>query len=234
MGQTWRQDAAHRQDHGKDARARTIFPNTLRPADSNVLKPGGNQRKIGSRVRKGPWRKMPIYCLTLEERATCPRTCRQWATCYGSNMQWATRYQHGADLERELARELAELNMRHRRGFVVRLHILGDFYSRDYVRFWEGALRALGGLHIFGYTHWQASTPIGAEIARIRDVQWERFAVRHSDALSGPRTKVIRDAAHAGDAIVCPAQTGKTANCSTCGLCWAPAAKDKVIAFLEH
>jgi hypothetical protein len=38
----------------------------------------------------------------------------------------------------------------------------------------------------------------------------------------------------APDVIVCPAQTSKTAACSSCGLCWAPAARSKTVAWLKH
>lgn len=219
------------EDSAPSLEARTVYPSRVRPADLNVLKTGDNQRKLGGRVRKGRWKGFPIFALTLEERATCPRSCRQWASCYGNNMQWAVRYQHGADLERALVRELTALQQRYYMGFVVRLHILGDFYSPGYVQFWEDALLAFPALRVFGHTHHQRGHVMGDAIAKVRDKFGDRFSIRHSDAYSGFRTSVIKSDSDAGDRIVCPAQTGRTKNCGTCALCWG---STRPIAFLEH
>jgi len=47
----------------------------------HVLISGENNLKIGKRVSKGKWNGMPIYTLTLEERATCSSDCHHWRTC---------------------------------------------------------------------------------------------------------------------------------------------------------
>lgn len=217
----------------------TVFPHRVILPDQHVLKSGTNQRKLGSVVKKGAWKGFPIFSLTLEERATCPRTCAVWDCCYGNNMGHAKRYVNGPLLEAEIWTELGLLQRKHPRGFVVRLHILGDFYSVAYVDMWADALEAFPALHVFGYTarNWTRSrTPdvIGERVAALRDFAWNRFAVRTSGAHTGPRTTVVDGMHDVGKAIICPAQTGRTTNCATCGLCWAPAAKRKVIAFLKH
>jgi hypothetical protein len=71
-----------------------------------VLKDGHQSRKIGKFVTKGPRRGWPLFTLTLEERATCPRSCKAWAFCYGNNMQAAERIVAGPELEAALWREL--------------------------------------------------------------------------------------------------------------------------------
>src|SRR5205807_1557903 len=38
----------------------------------------------------------------------------------------------------------------------------------------------------------------------------------------------------ADNIIVCPAQTGATDCCGSCGLCWHPSAKTKTIGFIAH
>jgi hypothetical protein len=122
----------------------------------------------------------------------------------------------------------------HPRGFVVRLHVLGDFYSVDYVNQWYRWLTLFPALHIFGYTSWQPSTPIGARIAMLAAHRWARFAVRTSDGPMLERaTRTISDAQSPlkEDAIVCPAQTNQTECCGTCGLCWGT---QRNIAFLVH
>ena len=58
---------------------RTIYPSTVvSPREFWALKSGANWRKIGGEVLKGKWRGFPIYILNLEERATCPASCRHW------------------------------------------------------------------------------------------------------------------------------------------------------------
>ena len=231
-----------RSDHPAAVDARTIFPATVAdPGDTwKVLKPGRESFKLGAIVEKGAWRGFPIFSLTLEERATCPRSCAQWLWCYGNTSAYRTRIAHGADLEAALHAELSELDRaarRRHRGFAVRLHMLGDFYSAAYVDLWRAWLDRSPTLHVFGYTAWPLGSEIGDAVHDLAHTSWRRFAIRQSASEPGAhRTIVVRDAAEAeaAGAIVCPAQTGATRCCGTCGLCWAPAARDKTIAFLRH
>src|SRR6202021_3450707 len=158
--------------HPAAINARTTALRTVRDPDNNVLKSAYNQRKIGGKVTKGKWKGFPIYSLTLEERATCPRSCSEWLSCYGNHMGRSIRYRHGKSLESAIKREVNDLAQRHPKGFVVRLHILGDFYSVDYVVMWSQLLLKHPALHIFGYTHWKRGTPIGDAIAKLRDGWW--------------------------------------------------------------
>lgn len=227
-----------RADHPALANARTIFPSRVVPAhDGAVLKSGDNSPKLGRLVTKGAWAGMPIYSLTLEERATCPVSCAQWASCYGSTMPFAKRIQHGPELEAALDRELAALQRRNRRGFVVRLHILGDFPSTDNVRAWAAWLDRFPALHVFGYSARQLSDPIGQLVHDLARRRFDRFAVRQSSTMAGAmRAVVVENEAEAQrrGLTICPAQTGKTSCCGTCGLCWSPAFRKKPIAFLRH
>lgn len=219
------------QGHWADHYAVSLFQHRVEKGMTH-LRPGSYSTKLGGVVAKGRWRGMPIYALTLQERATCPRDCPLWLGCYGNNMPWAKRSPHGLKFELELWRELHRLNREHRRGFVVRLHVLGDFYSESYVDFWEAALDHFENLNVFGYTARESSTPIGAAIQRLRISRWHRFSVRTSGAQKGVRSVVIdsvRD--KPAGAIICPAQTGATKSCATCGLCWHT---KKPIAFLRH
>lgn len=211
---------------------RTRYPDRVYDAPVDVLKSGMDQRKIGPVVTKGRWKGFRIFTLTLEERATCPPTCAQLASCYGNNMQWSSRYRHGDELQARLFLQLVRLQDRFPRGFVVRLHILGDFYSVTYVDFWALALDEFPALHVFGYTAHPANGMIGAKIAALRDKHWDRFAVRTSGAKEGPRTNVYASQARIPrGTIYCPVQRMKSRNCGTCALCWAT---DKPIAFLQH
>lgn len=228
--------ASVRADHPALDEARTIFPSTVIPSAQapRLLVSGVNQAKIGGRVQKGPWAGLPIYCLTLEERATCPRSCAQWATCYGNAMPLARRHAADRDLMPRLAREVAEVV-----PAAIRLHVLGDFFSVEYAAFWHGLLRRHRGLHLFGFTAWPCTSPIGAAIESMNIDRWQQCAIRFSVPLDAAPAPMQASVAWAGealppDAIACPAQTGATAACATCGLCWAGAADGRRIVFTGH
>lgn len=211
---------------------RSIFPSRVFDPHEvkRVLKDGHQSRKIGKFVTKGPRRGWPLFTLTLEERATCPRSCKAFAFCYGNSMQAAERLTHGPALEEALWNELLQLQFAHPGGFLVRLHVLGDFYSLDYVRFWTRALKAFPALHVFGFTAHQPDTEIGAALWELSGNQWERFAVRFSGMRGELMASQLADDADPM-AIPCPAQTGATDCCGTCGLCWQ---SQRSISFARH
>lgn len=208
--------------------ARSIFPSRVFDPDEvqRVLKTGHQSRKIGKTVQKGHLRGAPIYTLTLEERATCPRACAAWGFCYGNGMQAAERIVAGPALESALWLELLELQAAHPRGFLVRLHVLGDFYSLAYVDLWRRALIAFPALHCFGFTARECE--IGDAVRALAAADWRRFAIRTSGASGDRRASRI---ASDDPAVTCPAQLGKTDCCATCALCWQ---SDVSIAFLRH
>lgn len=214
---------------------RTVFPTRLRiPGQSAVLKSGFNQAKIGAKFHKGKWRGMRIFSVSLEERATCPTTCGLYRGCYGNGMPFAIRFKHGPALEQQIAVEVAELARKYPRGFVVRLHTLGDFYSVGYVRFWERLLDQWPMLRIFGYSaRWDKGDPIADELLGLIARRWDRFAVRLSGAPIEVRSTITVDHRRdvPADAILCPAQIGKTESCSTCALCFQT---ERRIAFVRH
>lgn len=212
---------------------RTIFPSRVFDPDEvqRVLKTGHQSRKIGKSVQKGPRRGWPIFTLTLEERATCPRTCKAWAFCYGNSMQAAERLVAGPALEEALWDELLALQFAHPGGFMVRLHVLGDFYSLGYVRLWERALKAFPALHVFGFTARQPSEEIGHLLWTMTEVDWDRFAIRFSGLNSPLKASVLQGDIPPIQAIPCPAQTGATDCCATCALCWS---SDRSISFARH
>lgn len=201
----------------------------------NMLVSGHANVKIGRDVRKGRlFRGYWIYTLSLEERATCPRTCNHWQTCYGNNMPWANRVQHGPRLLRRLEAELAQLlKTRNRAGVLVRLHALGDFYSPEYVAFWDAMLKLHPRLAIYGYTARRRGDPIGDAIAKVKGIHGERFAVRWSDGGEAEdcTVSIMDEAGCPPGAFVCPEQSNRTAACATCGLCWNTT---KNVAFMEH
>jgi hypothetical protein len=215
--------------------ARSIFPSRVFGVDEvqRVLKSGHQGRKIGAFVSKGPRKGWPIFMLTLEERATCPRSCREFQSCYGNAMQAAERLEHGEHLLEALEAELEALQAAHPGGFLVRLHILGDFYSVGYVEFWSRMLAELPALHLWGFTARDPASEIGRAVSLLaEEFGWSRAAIRFSGAPHEVRaSRVLGPGESDDDAILCPAQTGATACCGSCSLCWQ---SERSIAFRRH
>src|ERR1700730_4648516 len=114
-------------DHPAVVEGRTIFPSRVfDPADvGRVLVPGESSRKIGGYISKGAWKGSRIFTLSLEERASCPRSCTHWRTCYLNHMHFTKRLRHGPALVARIEQELIELTERHPEGVVIRAHISG-------------------------------------------------------------------------------------------------------------
>ena len=189
--------------------------------------------KLGKTVTRGKFKGFPIFTVTLEERATCTEACVHWDNCYGNNMPFATRYAADKALTDAMALELAELQRKHPKGFLVRLHVLGDFFSVEYVARWARWLTEFPALHVYGYTHHKLGTDIGDAVASL---DCDRWKIRVSGALSG-FAAISEDQEHAPEmleakqAFICPTQTGKASDCGACTLCWA---STKPVVFLTH
>jgi hypothetical protein len=216
----------------------TRYPSTVRTASLKrlvkglaCLKPAANNSKLSGkvgRILKGLFRGARLYSLTLIERATCPTDCPNLLVCYGDNMRRALRYRVNCSLYRALEHDCRALD---RRGpYAVRLHVLGDFPSGPYVTFWWKMLATFPRLHIFGYTHRRGA--IGRAINRLCQAYPTRAHIMQStEPTSGPLA-TDRRKAHtlpcgtmepAPGSVLCPAQTGRTAGCETCGLCMSGA-----------
>ena len=202
-----------------------------------ILKPGSNNKKLGFKVTSKRWKGKKLYSLTLVERETCPTSCHHWNDCYGNNMPFAHRFSIEG-LEQKLETELASLNDRHPNGIVIRLHVLGDFYSIDYVKFWEDMLFQFPKLCIFGYTGREEDNSIGEAIWLLNNRFNERCVIRFSrskeygcveDGITG--NLYAAEESFEGASFDCPEQTGKVKSCAACGLCWSV---PKTVRFLSH
>lgn len=231
-------------DHEAIINSTTRFPTRIFTAAKapRLLISGEHQRKIGSHITKGPWKNLPVFTLTLEERKTCPSNCSNWNTCYGNNMPHSKRIKHGADLIVGLRDEIFQKAKEYPKGFVVRLHVLGDFYSEHYVQFWQHMMTVVPRMHLFGYTAHHSQSPIGSEIDYMNFAYHKRCLIRFSAGLKHDPlaraaattvwTSKTRKELLAEGRVLCPVQDNTTACCGTCALCWNPAVKD--IAFLGH
>lgn len=229
-------------DHPAVAEERPLFPGRVVSAGAagRVLKSGKHNRKIGERVLVGRLRGAPIYTLTLPERATCP-PCQNRRDCYMNNLSLAWRIEPGAELEAALVDEVFALAEANPGGFLVRLHIGGDFYSPSYLAHWARLLRDFPPLNVFGFTSWAPESEMGVEIAGMRERFSPRFEIRFSQR-TGPwgcfqidfPTRLRR----LGDAVVCPEMRDsymapeRRTHCGTCGLCWT--GRPTPIVFIRH
>ncbi|MBM2293801.1 response regulator transcription factor [Sulfitobacter pseudonitzschiae] len=223
-----------------DTAKRTIFPDRVLPVgDEDVLKDGSNNSKIGGDVLLGWLQGARIYTLTIEERATCPTSCSLWSACYGNSMQFARRWEHGQPLMDKIEAELDTLLGLYER-ILVRLHVLGDFWSVEYATFWRQMLARHRGLHVFGFTAHKPGSSIGTVIRETRAAHPTRYMIRHSD-MTGPMGSFTLDfpteMKTIGDAVVCPEQVDGMKNhpesrhCGNCAVCWS---SDRPVAFVVH
>ena len=227
-------------DHNAIVNSTTLYQKNIHEVDSyphKVIKASTN-KKLGRKVLRGKLNGYPMYTLTLVERETCTDACEHWADCYGNNMPFGHRFKTKGLMPR-LKLELDALDKKHPNGYLVRLHILGDFYSVLYVKFWETQLRNRPALNIYGYSrHHYGSTntskpsrDIGQALLDLRNsIGFERFAVRFS---SLPSDNLSANTEHnsTANAITCLVQVDKSDSCGDCTLCWTT---KKPITFLDH
>jgi hypothetical protein len=202
---------------------RPLHSNRVVSADevARVLIPAKNNKKIGSHWSVDmEWRGMPIYTLTLPERTTCPeRPCCEW--CFGNRMDFADRIIVDSALMARLTVEIEALASTYPDGFCVRLHVLGDFATLEYAKFWIDAVRLTPTLHCYGFTAHDHNSKIGSLI-NAESFNWDRFRIRFSYG-EGERSANVRPAPPRklhDEGQTCPADAEHDAlNCGKCGLC---------------
>ena len=108
----------------------------------------------------------------------------------------------------------------------------GDFYSEDYVHFWNDFVVAWTPF-MYGGTHHDPQSTIGKSITTMNTM--DNCYIRFSDAkFTTPmnlQANVIatESARHTG--LICPEQRGIKTSCSDCAMCWT---SNKAINFLQH
>ena len=237
--------------NSKLRRYTTIYPKTIYTINSwddyrtyghNLLKQSNNS-KLGKVVSKGAFKGKPLYSLSLVERLMgCPKSCHHWESCYGNNMPFAHRFKTDSGLvfTEILREELLKLSIKHKQGIHIRLHVLGDFFSKEYINFWKLILILYPKISIYGYTAHKPKSMLGKQINNvISKIGFDRFAVRFSNAnvkLSANSTKykprLIASKNVSLKSIPCLEQENKVLNCVSCALCWNK--KVENILFYTH
>jgi len=220
----------------------TRFQKSIKdPTTKSVLKKGSSNKKLGFKITAKKWTGKRLYSLTLVERETCPTTCHHWDDCYGNNMPFAHRFST-IGLLPKLKEEIDFLMNKHKNGIVIRLHVLGDFMTTEYVNFWEEMLFRHHKLCLFGYTA-RAGDNIAHAIWRMNKHFSERCVIRHSgnkayDGKLVPTQDAFKEnwsyaaeESFEGASFDCPEQTGKLKDCASCGLCWMTT---KTVRFATH
>jgi hypothetical protein len=235
---------ALKPNHPAMVENRTLFPTTVvdvtKTTPDRLLISGENNRKLGEFVEKGKFKGYAFYGLSLEERATCPKHCEQRGACYGNGMQMARRHRilNEDVFFQRLETEIATLAQKHT-GILIRLHVLGDFPSVEYVGFWSDILADFPNVACYGYSHRlhlkADGDEIGQALANVKEHFPDRFRIRWSRPETGVDTATVIDytppTGKVGEAIVCPAQTDATACCATCAMCWEA---NKPVLFIKH
>lgn len=197
-----------------------------------------NNIKLGKKVLKGNKKDFKIYTLTLVERNTCSNECEHWLTCYGNNMPFGIRFNpYNKNFLIRLESDIKTIANKpnNKKGFLLRLHVLGDFYSKDYVLFWKRMLQLYPNLHIYGYTRNHNNSKyldkrnIAKEIIKLNTLFSTRFYIRFSNKLDIDASANSIDLGKKG--ITCLAQIDDKKTCATCTLCWT---SKKPINFITH
>jgi len=205
------------------------------PTQFKVLKPGSNNKKLGFKVTTPKWKGKKLYSLTLVERETCPTSCHHWKDCYGNNMPFAHRFST-IGLLPKIEEEIQTLSKKHKEGIVIRLHVLGDFMTTEYVTFWERMLFVYPTLCIFGYTGREETGDIGKALWLMNTRYNDRCKIRFSrnKAFSEghyPSNLFAAEESFTGKCFDCPEQKGTLPSCAQCGLCWGV---PKTVRFATH
>ena len=207
----------------------TTYRKSVKAPMIDILKPGSNNKKLGYKVTKGRWKGKYLYSLTLEERATCPTYCHHWDDCYGNNMPFAHRFTTGSRLLFWIGLDIAERLRKHPNGIVIRLHVLGDFYSTGYVQFWADMLEQNPNLCVFGYTARWGDDIQDAIHTQLNLGYPDRCVIRYSRNKEYDETSTTARYAtgesfnennNSARSFDCPEQSGKVASCAACGACW--------------
>lgn len=107
----------------------------------------------------------------------------------------------------------------------VRIHSSGDFFSRAYIQFWARLILDNRAIQFWAYTRSWRVEQLLEDLEALRQLPNLQLFASVDDSIDNwPkdwRLSILRDNQNAtpSNALVCPEQTGKIANCASCGFC---------------
>lgn len=111
-----------------------------------------------------------------------------------------------------------------------RLHVIGDFYSVEYIEKWIDIANQIPSIVFFGSTRSWRCDFLAVAIKRFRDL--ENVCMKASVDLTDtryPHSCGWRVWSVEGEGLTCPHDEGKVANCLACTRCWTK--KDLDVSF---
>lgn len=195
-----------------------------------------------------------IWVFNLPSGDTCPgKTAFCASICYAAKVERIYKntrvaYQRNLDAvendpQGTAAAIVAQIK---KRGIkTVRIHANGDFYSADYIFFWQDIARACPETLFFGYTRSWRVKGLELPLACLRALSNVRLLAsvdpttpegpkgwRLARILEKPESKAAKQGAKVPGHVVCLEQVGHVATCEDCRICFSGGMAS--IAFIQH
>ena len=104
---------------------------------------------------------------------------------------------------------------------VFRIHVVGDFYSPEYIQKWVVIIGALPDVSFYGYTRSWRCRDLQTTLDELRSLPnchlLASIDFTHTDRPDSSWNTVSVE----GEGVPCPHDTEMVETCLTCGLCWS-------------
>jgi len=159
---------------------------------------------------------------------TCPGKtpfCDRY--CYGLKGNFILQNVHDANerrLDATLRSNFVEIivrEVRQAKSPAFRLHVIGDFYSEEYIEKWIDIAEQLPIVIFFGSTRSWRCEFLAETLKRFRDLAnvYMKASVDLTDSLT-PQGCGWSTWSVEGEGLTCPHDEGKVTNCLDCKRCW--------------
>jgi len=100
-----------------------------------------------------------------------------------------------------------------------RIHVGGDMYSAEYIQKWIAVITQLPDIAFWGYTRSWTQPELINGLEALRDLPNMQLFASWDDTMPPP-PKGWRLATISANGYACPEQTGRKADCASCGYCF--------------
>ncbi len=181
-----------------------------------------------------------IFVWNLPPVITCPGIS-EWckSNCYNAddrsekfpinmwceNLWWVLNNKEA--LEKKIISQLGEYKTKR---IAVRIHSSGDFFSKEYIRFWEDIIQQNPEVNFWAYTRSWAIEELEEEIKKLGELDNMKLILSWDETMTQPPDGFARSivlssneevilAANKKDEVVCPEQYSLVSGCADCGIC---------------